>query len=80
MKTKIKRRNKFGKVTDVDIIFGNEIFSASMSERYPILGTWSLSRYRPDLSLDFMRMFVPVGFRFKSLAEIKKFIRDRKYL
>ena len=32
MKTKIKRRNKFGKVTDVDIIFGNEIFSASMSE------------------------------------------------
>lgn len=80
MKTKIKRRNKFGKVTDVDIVFGNEIFSASMSERYPKLGTWRLSRYRPDLSLSFMRMFAPVGFNFKSLAEIKKFIRDRKYL
>jgi|TARA_R100001509_G_scaffold129071_1_gene82443 hypothetical protein len=80
MKTKIKRRNKFGKVTDVDIIFGNEIFSASMSERYPKLGSWSLSRYRPDLSLSFMRLFAPIGFDFKSLAEIKKFIRDRKYL
>ena len=80
MKTKIKRRNKFGKVTSVDIAFGNEIFSANMSERYPKLGNWTLTRYRPSLSLDFMRFFAPVGGDFKSLKEIKKFIRDRKYL
>ncbi len=80
MKTKIKRTNKFGKVTSVDIVFGNEIFSANMSEHYPKLGNWTLTRYRPSLSLDFMRFFMPVGGDFKSLAEIKKFIRDRKYL
>ena len=80
MKTKIKRTNKFGKVTSVDIVFGNEIFSANMSEHYPKLGNWTLTRYRPDLSLDFMRFFMPVGGDFKSLTEIKKFIRDRKYL
>nr|BAR31932.1 hypothetical protein [uncultured Mediterranean phage uvMED] len=80
MKTKIKRTNKFGKVTSVDIVFGNEIFSANMSEHYPKLGNWTLTRYRPSLSLDFMRFFMPVGGDFKSLTEIKKFIRDRKYL
>ena len=80
MKTKIKRTNKFGKVTSVDIVFGNEIFSANMSEHYPKLGNWTLTRYRPSLSLDFMRFFMPVGGYFKSLTEIKKFIRDRKYL
>ena len=80
MKTKIKTRNKFGKVTSVDIVFGNEIFSANMSEHYPKLGNWTLTRYRPSLSLDFMRFFMPVGGDFKSLTEIKKFIRDRKYL
>ena len=80
MKTKIKRTNKFGKVTSVDIVFGNEIFSANMSENYPKLGNWTLTRYRPSLSLDFMRFFMPVGGDFKSLTEIKKFIRDRKYL
>ena len=51
-----------------------------MSEHYPKLGNWTLCRYRPDLSLDFMRFFAPVGGDFKSLTEIKKFIRDRKYL
>ena len=80
MKTKIKRKNKFGKITNVDITFGNEKFSANMSEHYPKLGNWTLCRYRPDLSLDFMRFFAPVGGDFKSLVEIKKFIRDRKYL
>jgi hypothetical protein len=80
MKTKIKRTNKFGKVISVDIVFGNEIFSANMSEHYPKLGNWTLTRYRPSLSLDFMRFFMPVGGDFKSLTEIKKFIRDRKYL
>ena len=80
MKTKIKRRNKFGKITDVDIVFGNEIFIARMSERYPKLGNWTLNRYRPDLSLSFVKFFSPVGGDFKSLTEIKKFIRDRKYL
>jgi hypothetical protein len=80
MKTKIKRTNKFGKVTSVDIVFGNEKFSANMSEHYPKLGNWTLTRYRPSLSLDFMRFFMPVGGDFKSLIEIKKFIRDRKYL
>ena len=80
MKTKIKRTNKFGKVTSVDIVFGNEIFSANMSEHYPKLGNWTLTRYRPSLSLDFIRFFMPVGGDFKSLTEIKKFIRDRKYL
>ena len=80
MKTKIKRKNKFGKITNVDITFGNEKFSASMCEHYPKLGDWTLCRYRPEMSLDFMRFFAPVGGNFKSLAEIKKFIRDRKYL
>jgi hypothetical protein len=51
-----------------------------MSEHYPKLGNWTLTRYRPSLSLDFMRFFAPVGGDFKSLTEIKKFIRDRKYL
>jgi hypothetical protein len=51
-----------------------------MCEHYPKLGDWTLCRYRPEMSLDFMRFFAPVGGNFKSLAEIKKFIRDRKYL
>ena len=64
------------------IIFGNEIFNASFNKTYPRIAEWDLSRYSKESSTSFISMYFPCGrkTKFKSLSDIKKFIRDRKYL
>ena len=64
------------------IVFGNEIFNADFNKTYPRIAEWSLSRYSKESSTSFFSMFFPCGgkAKFKSLSDIKKFIRDRKYL
>ena len=47
---------------------------------YPRLAEWSLSKREPGLSNRIIEGYFSCGNNFKSLAEIKKFIRDRKYL
>ena len=73
------------KTSDYDtyeIIMGNEIFNANFNKTYPRIAEWSLSRYSKESSTNFFSMFFPCGrkTKFKSLFDIKKFIRDRKYL
>lgn len=62
------------------IIFGNEKFNASKSKEYPTIGKWTLTR-KTDSNILFDTYF-PVGnkMKFKDIKEIKKWIRDRKYL
>jgi len=64
------------------IIFGNEIFNADFNKTYPRISEWSLSRYSKESSTSLFNMYFPCGekTKFKSLSDIKKFIRDRKYL
>tara|TARA_A100001201_G_C3933803_1_gene154383 strand:- start:76 stop:315 length:240 start_codon:yes stop_codon:yes gene_type:complete len=64
------------------IEFGNEIFTAYYHKEYPRLNTWSLHRYNPRLSNRLFIFYDPIFLtkKFKSFNDIKKFIRDRKYL
>ncbi|BAQ91304.1 hypothetical protein [uncultured Mediterranean phage uvMED] len=64
------------------IVFGNEIFNADFNKTYPRIAEWNLSRYSKESSTSLFSMYFPCGrkTKFKSLSDIKKFIRDRKYL
>jgi len=64
------------------IVFGNEIFNADFNKTYPRIAVWNLSRYSKESSTSLFSMYFPCGrkTKFKSLSDIKKFIRDRKYL
>ena len=80
MKTKLTFKSKYE--DQYTIIFGNEKFKATYSKVYPRLAEWSLSRREPTLSNRIIEGYFPCGrkTKFKSLTDIKKFIRDRKYL
>ena len=61
------------------IIFGAEKFHAEYDKEYPRLGVWSLTMWTESNGL--FDTYCPVGpKKFKSLKEIKKFIKDRKWL
>jgi|TARA_B100000424_G_scaffold249418_1_gene223324 hypothetical protein len=64
------------------IYFGAEIFNAYYDKEYPRLGQWTLHRYRPEYSNSIFNMYYPCGLdiKFKDLKEIKKYIKDRKWL
>ena len=64
------------------IVFGNEKFKARYNKYYPKLNTWDLSRLSEEMSTKLFSTWFPCGkkSKFKSLSDIKKFIRDRKYL
>ena len=78
MKTKLTSKTK--NQDEYTIIFGNEKFIARYSKVYPRLAEWSLSRKNHSLSNVIFEGYFACGNNFKSLNEIKKFIRDRKYL
>jgi hypothetical protein len=78
MKTKLTSKTK--NQDEYTIIFGNEKFIARYSKTYPRLAEWSLSKREPGLSNRIIEGYFSCGNNFKSLNEIKKFIRDRKYL
>jgi len=78
MKTKLTFKSK--NEDEYTIIFGNEKFKARYSKVYPRLAEWRLSKREPTLSNRIIEGYFPCGGKFKSLIEIKKFIRDRKYL
>tara|TARA_R110002126_G_C10174515_1_gene474233 strand:+ start:367 stop:603 length:237 start_codon:yes stop_codon:yes gene_type:complete len=78
MKTKLTLKSNIQ--DQYTIIFGNEKFIAKYNKTYPRLAEWSLSRRQNSLSNTFMEGYFYCGNNFKSLNEIKKFIRDRKYL
>ena len=78
-------RTKCQKALDEDtyyIEFGNEKFTAYYHKEYPRLNTWSLHRYNPKQSNKLFIWYDPIVLtkNYKSLSDIKKFIRDRKYL
>ena len=78
MKTKLTFKcNRYHEYT---IMFGNEKFKARYSLEYPRLAEWSLSRREPEISCRIIEGYFACGGKFKSLTDIKKFIRDRKYL
>ena len=61
------------------IIFGAEKFHAEYDKEYPRLGVWTLTMRTESNGL--FDTYCPVGpKKFKSLKEIKKFIKDRKWL
>ena len=78
MKTKLTSKTK--NQDEYTIIFGNEKFIARYSKVYPRLAEWSLSKREHGLSNTIIEGYFSCGNNFKSLNEIKKFIRDRKYL
>ena len=67
---------------DYKIEFGNEKFDLIYHKKYTHLDNWSLHRYKTEKSNGIFIWYDPVFFnkKFKSLKDIKKFIRDRKYL
>ena len=76
---------KYKKGLDEDtyqIEFGNEKFDLYYHKNFPNLNTWSLHRYRPEKSKSFLLWYDPIFLtkKFGSLKDVKKFIRDRKYL
>ena len=76
---------KYKKGLDEDtyyIEFGNEKFELNYHKNFPHLNTWSLHRYRPEKSKSFFIWYDPIFLtkKFGSLKDVKKFIRDRKYL
>ena len=64
------------------IEFGNEKFDLYYHKNFPNLNTWSLHRYRPEKSKSFLIWYDPIFLtkKFSSFKDVKKFIRDRKYL
>ena len=64
------------------IIFGAEKFHAEYDKEYPRLGQWTLHRYHQEDSNSIFNMYYPCGLdiKFKDLKEIKKYIKDRKWL
>ena len=78
-------RVKYKKGEDEDsyrIEFGNEKFDVYYHKNFPNLNTWSLHRYRFEKSNSLFSWYDPIFLnkKFESLKDIKKFIRDRKYL
>jgi|DEB0MinimDraft_10_1074344.scaffolds.fasta_scaffold70899_3 hypothetical protein len=81
MKTKPEKNNKMFKTFIIE--FGTEKFRASQSKIYPRIGQWTLLKYKPPLFKQ-----IPIGSwytiatdkKFKELADIKKFIRNREYM
>jgi len=76
-------KNEYKSCTEYKIIFGVDLFIASQSKIYPRIGQWTLLRYEPPL---FKK--IPIGSwytiasdkKFKELADIKRFIRNREYM
>ena len=81
MKIKIKIKKHLDE-DDYKIEFGNEKFDLIYHKKYPHLNTWSLHRYKPEKSNGIFIWYDPVFLtkKFDSLKDVKKFIKNRKYL
>ena len=79
----MKVKKRIGVRSDIyRIYFGTEIFDAHYDKEYPRIGNWTLHRYHPEDSNSIFNMYYPCGLdiKFKDLKEIKKYIKDRKWL